>query len=539
MIQEPLTEKPSLSRTRSSREHGRLLVQGNTAPRPSVARIVLVVLAFGLCASAAGAASLDQVEFPPPLDSYADAHLTSVWDVLKHRVQQEPFNLWATLVFLLAIIHTFLTHKFLHWAHVAEGRHRERLRKGQTGEPSASTGVGSEPTCIAARVLHFFGEVEVVFGIWVIPLFILMSARLGWHQAVNYLDHRVRYIEPVFVIVIMILSSTRPIVRLAEQCLRGVAMRGGGGPGAWWLAILTIGPLLGSLITEPAAMTISALLLGRQFYALKPKPHLAYATLGLLFVNVSVGGVLTHFAAPPVLMVAAPWGWNSLFMFRHFGWVAVAGILIANAGYYLVFRRSMAELGAGAAPVTAHETKALPGDPIPAWVTIGHLSFLAWTVANAHYPVLVIAGFLFFLAFYEVTVDYQSELQMRSPILVGFFLAGLVTHGGLQQWWLAPVLSRLKELPLMLGAIGLTAFNDNAAVTYLSTLVPNMSEGMKYAVVAGAVTGGGLTVIANAPNPAGQSLLGRYFPEGVAPMGLFLGALPATIILALCFLFLG
>jgi hypothetical protein len=172
-------------------------------------------------------------------------------------------------------------------------------------------------------------------------------------------------------------------------------------------------------------------------------------------------------------------------------------------------------------------------------VTVGHLLFLGWTVLTAHYPVLVVGGFLFFVAFFEVTADYQSELQVRSPVLVGFFLAGLVVHGGLQQWWLAPTLSRLKEVPLMLGALGLTAFNDNAAVTYLASLAPGLSDGMKYAVVAGAVTGGGLTVIANAPNPAGQSLLGRYFPHGITPLGLLLGALPATIILALCFLFLG
>jgi Na+/H+ antiporter NhaD/arsenite permease-like protein len=176
---------------------------------------------------------------------------------------------------------------------------------------------------------------------------------------------------------------------------------------------------------------------------------------------------------------------------------------------------------------------------VPLWVTAGHLLFMAWSVLTAHYPALLIGGFLFFLAFYEVTSDYQSELQLRSPILVGFFLAGLVIHGGLQQWWIGPVLGRLNEVPLMLGAIGLTAFNDNAAITYLATLVPGLSDGMKYAVVAGAVTGGGLTVIANAPNPAGQAILGRYFPDGISPLGLLLGALPPTIILALCFLLLG
>jgi Na+/H+ antiporter NhaD/arsenite permease-like protein len=121
-------------------------------------------------------------------------------------------------------------------------------------------------------------------------------------------------------------------------------------------------------------------------------------------------------------------------------------------------------------------------------------------------------------------------------VLVGLFLAGLVIHGGLQQWWIAPVLGGLDELPLMLGATALTAFNDNAAVTYLCTLVPSMTEGMKYAAVAGAVTGGGLTVIANAPNPAGQSILDKHFEDGISSLGLLAGALLPTLVVLGCFL---
>jgi hypothetical protein len=378
----------------------------------------------------------------------------------------------------------------------------------------------------------------VVFGIWVVPLFALMLWKVGRQPTLDYLNQRVSFSEPLFVVTIMAIASTKPVLHLAEQCLRFFARQGGGGPGAWWLAILTLGPLLGSLISEPAAMTISALLLGRQFYALKPAPRFAYATLGLLFTNISVGGVLTHYAAPPVLMVAGPWEWDTLFMFRHFGWIVLVGMAIANSGYYLAFRKELAQLPPAPADAPAASPAAGPVS-IPAWVTVLHLVFMAALVGFAHFPVFLIGVFLFFLAFFEVTAEYQSELQLRSPILVGFFLAGLVIHGGLQQWWIAPVLSRLSEVPLLLGAIGLTAFNDNAAITYLSTLVPNLGATMKFAVVAGAVTGGGLTVIANAPNPAGQSLLKQFFPEGISPLGLLLGALPATILFALCFLVLG
>jgi hypothetical protein len=170
------------------------------------------------------------------------------------------------------------------------------------------------------------------------------------------------------------------------------------------------------------------------------------------------------------------------------------------------------------------------------WITLVHLLFMAWTVLNAHEPPLFIGGFLMFLGFAVITQRHQGESSLKAAVLVGFFLAGLVTHGGVQAWWIAPVLGSLPDLLLMIGATILTAFNDNAAVTFLSTLVPGFTITAKYAVVAGAVTGGGLTVIANAPNPAGQSILQKYFPGGVNPGKLALSALIPTIIMGLCFM---
>ena len=384
--------------------------------------------------------------------------------------------------------------------------------------------------------MHFLGEVEAIFGIWVVPLLVALAFYKGWPAAERYVSHGVNFTEPLFVVIIMAISATRPVLRFAEQCMAVVARLGGSKPAAWWLSILTIGPLLGSFITEPAAMTISALLLARQFYDLHPSTKFNYATLGLLFVNVSVGGTLTHFAAPPVLMVAGKWGWDMGFMFTHFGWKAALGIVIANAIYFAVFRREFASLR------RQDDAEELPTqwsdrtDPVPVSITIVHLLFLAWTVFTAHYPALFIGGFLFFLAFTTATEHHQNPLALKPAMLVGFFLAGLVIHGGLQGWWIGPVLASLGETPLLLGAMTLTAFNDNAAITYLATLVPNFTDGLKYAVVAGAVAGGGLTVIANAPNPAGQSILSSYFEDGVSPLYLALGALLPTIVIALCFL---
>ena len=446
----------------------------------------------------------------------------SLVQVLVHRVTMEPMNLVATAIFGLAILHTFFAPRLM------AASHQLRTRVEAERGPGAHS--------FQVEVLHFFGEIEAVFGIWAMVLFAAMAVAFGPHSIDAYLSRRVNFTEPVFVVVIMAVSATRPVMAFAEFLLGSMARLGRATPLAWWLATLTIGPLLGSFITEPAAMIICALVLGRRLFELDPSPRLRYGTLGLLFVNVSVGGTLTHFAAPPVLMVAASWKWDLVFMASHFGWKAVVGIVAANLVYAIVFRKEFAVLArkAGENGPGGDATRAV----VPAWVTGVHLAVLALVVWSAHTPPLFIGVFLIFLAFQQASAPHQDPPNLRTPLLVGFFLAGLVIHGNLQQWWIAPVLGRLSEMPLFFGAMALTAFNDNAAITYLATLVPGLTEPLKYAVVAGAVVGGGLTVIANAPNPAGQATLGKYFPEGVSPLGLFLGALFPTAVMAAAYLFL-
>ena len=476
-------------------------------------------------------------EFPRALSTYADPAQGNVLDVLIGRVQAEPFNAVALVIFLLAIVHTFVAGKFRHWAHEVEAAHATRLQGRREATTEADGDGGPDEVSFKGQVLHFFGEIEAIFGIWALVLAAAVMVLKGWPTLVGYVGQKVNYTEPMFVVVIMAIASTRPVLRVAEQGLRAVAALGCGSVAAWWLAILILGPILGSFITEPAAMTISALLLARQFYAYKPSARFAYATIGLLFVNISVGGTLTHFAAPPVLMVAGPWKWDLMHMLGHFGWKAVIGIGLSTLGYYLVFRKEFGRMQAARTESASQPTQG-DGRPVPVWVTGVQLGFLASTVYFAHYPALFIGGFLFFLAFTQATAHHQLPLDLKPPLLVGFFLAGLVVHGGLQGWWIEPVLKSLGEVPLFLSATVLTAFNDNAAITYLATLVPGFTDALKHMVVAGAVTGGGLTVIANAPNPAGQSILQRFFPEGISPLGLLASALAPTAVMAGCFLWL-
>lgn len=498
----------------------------------SLRSLALILAMLALAADLSAATPPPAEPFPRPLESYDTAPGAGIMDILRARAEAEPFNLVATGIFFLAVIHTFLAGKFRHWAHVVEERHAARLKDRRRPTDNNADNQPDEVS-FGGQILHFFGEVEAIFGIWVIVL----AGAIAWSQGVatatHYIGETVNFTEPMFVVVIMALASTRPVLRLAEQFMRLVASLGGGRPVAWWFSILTIAPLLGSFITEPAAMTIAALLLSKQFYALNLSNRLKYATLGLLFVNISIGGTLTHFAAPPVLMVANAWGWDMAYMFTHFGWHAVSGIAMSNILYFVIFRK---ELGAlKSIPTSAADAAE---EPVPAWVTMVHVGFLGYTVWAAHHPVLFIGGFLFYLAFAQATAHHQNRVELKGPLLVGFFLAGLVIHGGLQGWWIQPVLGNLGEIPLFAGATILTAFNDNALITYLATLVPNFSEELKYAVVSGAVTGGGLTVIANAPNPAGQSILQRHFDNGVSPLGLLLGAAIPTLVVVFSFMVL-
>jgi hypothetical protein len=492
-------------------------------------------LSMGLTTLLASTARLPRpaVDFPLPVDSYNDQQIPSLFGKLAGRIQREPLNLVATIIFLGAIVHSFLVNRFCQIAHNYQQSYEaiEYLLHATDGPPDF--GKKHDKLLFRAQLFYFMGEVEAVFGIWLIPLFVAIIAFHGWSTMVNYVGN-VNVADAIFVVVIMAMASSLPIIRFTENVIAKVAAMGKGTPASWWLAILTLGPLLGSFITGPAAMTICALLLRHRFYSLRPSERLKYATLGLLFVNISVGGVLTQFASPPVVIVASTWKWDLAYMLTHFGWKAVIGIILSNLLYLTVFRREFARLATNI-PDEQQEGRR----PIPWRITGIHILFLCWTVANAHYPVLVILGLLFFLAFVSATRLNQQTIALRPPLLVGFFLAALIIHGGCQRWWIGPVLGTLSQWPLMIAATILTAFNDNAAITYLASLVPGFSDALKYSVMAGAVTGGGLTVIANSPNPAGQSILASRFGEvGISPLYLFLGALAPTLIAGAVFMLL-
>lgn len=381
-----------------------------------------------------------------------------------------------------------------------------------------------------AGLFHLLGEVEVVFGFWAAILILAMALLSGGAAATAYAESR-HYTEPLFVFVVMVVAASRPVLEAVERVLAALAR---GLPLRTELALVWLGlalvPLAGSLITEPAAMTLAALMLGPRIFRSSTPQWLKYGALGVLFVNVSIGGTLTSYAAPPVLMVASAWGWDSAFMAASFGWKASLAVLINASAISFLLRRHLSGVSAASTAASA---------PVPWAVVLLHLALLGAIVALARHPVLFLGLFLLFLGYAEAYARYQRPLILKQGLLVGFFLAGLVVLGGMQQWWLQAIVSSLGPRALFFGAMGLTAFTDNAALTYLGSLIAGLSEHAKYMLMAGAVAGGGLSVIANAPNPAGVALLRAGFKdESVGVLGLLLGALAPSAVAALAFLLL-
>ena len=413
-----------------------------------------------------------------------------------------PTELGASIIFAIAVLHTFCTSYF------------ESLAKKS---PKHS------------GLWHLLGEVEIVFGFWAAILIIFMWLANDLAVAKDYANHR-NFTEPLFVFAIMVVAGSKPILAIAGQILHGLSkmaqtvLRSKQAPTLYFL-ILSITPLLGSLITEPAAMTLAAFLLRDLVYRHKCSNALLYGTLGVLFVNISIGGTLTNFAAPPVLMVASTWGWSSGFMFANFGLGSCIAIFINAMLATVIFHRQLVE----------PESKTAQSK-MPVTTTFIHLLFLAGIVGFAHDPVIFMWLLLFFIGYTTAYPKHQSPLILREALLVGFFLAGLVVLGGLQGWWLQPILENMSPTAVFYGSLALTAITDNAALTYLGSLVSGTSPEFKLALVGGAVAGGGLTVIANAPNPAGIAILRTHFPNAAVSAGyLLLAALPPTLVTILVY----
>jgi len=411
----------------------------------------------------------------------------------------------ASTIFALAVLHTFSTAYF------------ETLAKSHPKH---------------AGLWHLLGEVEIVFGFWAAILIVFLALVDDLETARHYASTR-NFTEALFVFAIMVVAGSKPILNFVTHILHALGkvlqtvLRTKSTPTLYFLT-LSITPVLGSFITEAAAMTLAAFLLRDLVYRHSCSKLMLFGTLGVLFVNISIGGTLTNFAAPPILMVASTWNWDNAFMMSHFGIESCIAILINALLITFVLRKEFVEPQSETHP-----------DKTPLTVTLVHLLFLVGVVVFAHDPVIFMWLLLFFIGYTTAYPKYQSPLILREALLVGFFLAGLIVLGGLQEWWLQPILQNMSPTAVFYGALGLTALTDNAALTYLGSLVTGTSLEFKLALVGGAVAGGGLTVIANAPNPAGLAILRPYFPNAAVSAGLLLlAAIPPTLVTILAYRFL-
>lgn len=411
-------------------------------------------------------------------------------------------ELAGTILFFLAVLHTFLVPVVLKFSH----RYSKQSKR--------------------YAFLHLASDVELVFAFWAVLLFAFFLAFEGNSAAVRYFQG-LNFTEPIFVFCILALAATAPIRAFASLFFQLVSS---GMHKIFRLqqvhcdvfVLLSVGSLAGSFITEPAAITVVGLMLNSMLRSNDSK--LLYGLLAFLFVNISIGGALTPYAAPPILMVAKHWNWDFSFMLTHFAWrVSLACLL--NAGIFIfLFKRAISE------HMISIKDSASNSVSSPTWLSLIHYFLLGVMVFYGHYAHLVVAVFFIFLAVKIMTKPYQTPLRTKESVMVALFLAGIIVFGGLQQWWLKPLLTAMDELVLFGGAVLLTAVTDNAAITYLGSQVEGLSEAAKYYLVAGAIAGGGLTIIANAPNAAGFAILSHRFKSGLNPLNLLLQALIPTLI---------
>lgn len=411
-------------------------------------------------------------------------------------------NIVASSIFLITILHTFSIKFFINLAHQYP-KHK--------------------------NLFHMLGEVEFIFGFWAVSLVIILFFISGSKNTIDYLNGQ-RFTEPLFVFVIMVIAASKPILDFSLSIVKRISKLIPVNPAVgFYFITMSFIPLLGSLITEPAAMTLAALILRDHFYNKNLSNKLKYATIGTLFVNISIGGVLTPFAAPPILMVASKWNWDLSFVFFTFGWRATLAVFVNSLILTLLFRKELSNI-----KKLKFENKTMS-----LIVLIIHLLLLLGVIIFVHEAIIFLGIFLIFLGLASIYQKYQNPLIIKESFMVALFLVGLVILGGQQKWWLQTLLTQLSVNQIFYGATALTAITDNAALTYLGSLVEGLSDEFKYALAAGAVTGGGLTVIANAPNPSGYSILSKKFDNKIiSPLYLFISASLPTIVAIICFKFL-
>ncbi|MBS4169108.1 putative Na+/H+ antiporter [Parachlamydia sp. AcF125] len=435
-----------------------------------------------------------------------------------------PLSITANVLLGIALAYNFLSRKILtfppNWQKIQVGENEQALSWISSKNP-------------LKLFFHYVRTAKRIVGIWIIPLLASVTFLYDWRIAINFLSTR-NYTEALFVSVIMTIVSSQPILNLMEAFIRKIASLGKESPGSWWVSLLTVGPILGAVITEAGALIVTSLLLAKQFYTRPVSQNLAYATLGLLFTHISLGAILTNFGAPLDWMHVEQWSEEELFTLARFSGKSLLTIFISTLCYYLYFRDEFAELAKREKTFSPSETR----QRIPWWVTATHTMCLSVAILSLYHPPIFLSVTCLFLIFHETTRQYQTRLKLRPPMLVGFFFSALVIHGGLQEWWTTPLLERVDALMLTGASYLFGSFVDGATLAYLATLLPSLNDATKYSVIVGTLAAGGLTVISHPFNSKQEAPSHSHFAEGISPKKLFFATLfPMFVTASIFFLF--
>lgn len=374
--------------------------------------------------------------------------------------------------------------------------------------------------------LRFITHPESAMVMWATVLLGVQWWGSGSTGVIKYVS-RLHLIEPIYVATILIVCSTPSLIRSIRWTIFSVAHRlPVNTPMTFFVLAIVLGSLSGSIITEPAAMTLMCTIIGDTFLTSTRSDPFKYAVLGLILVSVSIGGALTPFSAPPIVMVATAWGWTLPVILRNFALPVIVSIVASTVIITMIFRR---ELTTPVAIVSRPRR--------PDWIvsTIAMTLLVATLIVRHSLPSLL-AILLIATGVIMVTSRRVAIAAVESGVWVGLFLVGVIILGGLQTWWVAPIIRSLPPSQLFMASIVVSAVADNAALAYLGTLVPDICRIKQLAIVGGAVCGGGLTVIANAPNPIAFRLLAPAFgSNGINPVKLALAAVGPTLLVAALF----
>lgn len=422
----------------------------------------------------------------------------------------------ATVLFFFSVVHTFLTPWFYQRFQVC--KHKKMIFPEKW-----------KKYLWLSECYRLLSRVETVFILWAVPLFLWFLYTEGYKMTISYFNSR-NYIFSLFIIIMLLLLESRPIVYLSECIFSSIAKIGKQSPRCWWWTLMIATPVSSVLLKETGAMIIATTLLSRSFYRFAPSTRFAYATMGLLFSNISLGGLTTGLSSRALFIILPSVKWGNSFILKYFCWKALIAILISTTVYYLIFRKEFARFPKVVTVLSNVKER------MPKWIICVHILLIVAVILARFVPLLMVAILIFYLGFQRFTIFYQRPMRIGKACFVGLFYAGLVIFGELQEWWVLELMHRMPDFGYMMTSYVLSIFLDNALVNYLVHNLPVATDCFLYLVIAGCMSAGGLTLISNIPNIVGYLALQSFFPSSSFSLGwLFLFALGPSIIALMTF----